>query len=213
MYRQQLSGIFVGSLSNLKNIMITKISADELEKRSDMLKLQDVFQSASPIDRISDCHFIECIDGSIKTKLYTSQINETLDEMIETTESEEMNVTVEQMVAVRLMESEMILQLFMALVLEIDGEDVSLHYMSHSRTLYHWPDNEDISWQEDIICIMPPPKYLNSRNQLEFPKDALEHAKQCTLNRDCVKKFNLHNCFTQQVKGNSAQRQMGRFVQ
>ena len=74
----------------------------------------------------------------------------------------------------------------MALVVEIDGEDVYLLYMARAGCFYHWLLVEDQSWQDktDIICVVPQPTYhMNSRDKLEFASNVLDFVEKKALEK------------------------------
>ena len=72
---------------NLKNIKITKISEQEMLERAAQLDLKELFENARTTPKITQCHFIKLENGSIRTKLYTSQVLSLQDEDTDNTEN------------------------------------------------------------------------------------------------------------------------------
>lgn len=56
---------------------------------------------------------------------------------------------------------------------------------------YHWPLVEDQFWQDktDVICVVPQPTYMYSRDQLEFVLNALDFVENKTLERHNIKQL------------------------
>ena len=77
---------FEMAVLNLKNIKITKISEQEMFERAAQLDLKELFENARTIPKITQCHFIKLENGSIRTKLYTSQVLSLQDEDTDNTE-------------------------------------------------------------------------------------------------------------------------------
>ena len=71
---------------NLKNIKITKISEEEVYEHAAQLDPKELFENARAIPQITQCHFRKLENGSIRTKLYTSQVLSLQDEDTENTE-------------------------------------------------------------------------------------------------------------------------------
>ena len=78
---------FEMAVLNLKNIKITKISEQEMFERAAQLDLKELFENARTIPKITQCHFIKLENGSIRTKLYTSQVLSLQDEDTDNTEN------------------------------------------------------------------------------------------------------------------------------
>ena len=80
---------FEMAVLNLKNIKITKISEEEVYERAAQLDLKELFENARAIPKITQCHFVKLENGSIRTKLYISQVFSLQDE---DTDNKEKNV-------------------------------------------------------------------------------------------------------------------------
>ena len=157
-------------------MIIFKITNTELEEQSTYFNLSEIFQSAIPVPKISECHALTSLGNNVlKTKLYSSQELNEDDKIDQTTEIEssaisDCDIHAGKMVAVHLAgKHKEIAKVYMALVVETDGEDVHLLYMARAGCFHHWPLVEDQSWQDkmDVICVVPQPTYcMNSRDQL-----------------------------------------------
>ena len=79
---------------NLKNINITKISEEEVYEHAAQLDLK-LFENARATPKITKCHFIKLENGSIRTKLYTSQVLSLQDEDTDNTEKNVDNTEVD----------------------------------------------------------------------------------------------------------------------
>ena len=86
---------FEMAVLNLKNIKITKISEQEMFERAAQLDLKELFENARTIPKITQCHFIKLENGSIRTKLYTSQVLSLQDEDTDNTEKNVDNAEVD----------------------------------------------------------------------------------------------------------------------
>ena len=71
---------------NVKNIKITRISEEEAYERAAQLDLKELFENTRAIPKITQCHFVKLENGSIRTKLYTSQVLSLQDEDTDNTE-------------------------------------------------------------------------------------------------------------------------------
>ena len=78
---------FEMAVLNLKNIKITKISEEDVYEHAERLDLKELFENARAIPKITKCHFIKLENGSIRTKLYTSQVLSLQDEDTDNTEN------------------------------------------------------------------------------------------------------------------------------
>ena len=124
---------FITAVSDVKNVIIFKITSTELEERSTYFNLSEIFQSAIPVPKISECHAHTSLGNNVLiTKLNSSQefnednkINQTT--KIESSDIGDCDVGAGKMVAVHLTgKREEIAKVYMALVVETDGEDVHL---------------------------------------------------------------------------------------
>ena len=77
---------FEMAVLNLKNIKITKISEEEVYECAAKLDLKELFENARAIPKIIQCHFVKLENGSIRRKLYTSQVLSLQDEDTDNTE-------------------------------------------------------------------------------------------------------------------------------
>ena len=184
---------FITAVSDLKNVIIFKITNTELEERSTYFNLSEIFQSAIPVPKISECHALTNLGNNVLiTKLNSSQELNEDDKIDQTTEIESSDISdcdigAGKMVAVHLAgKLKEIAKVYMALVVEIDGEDVYLLYMARAGCFYHWLLVEDQSWQDktDIICVVPQPTYrMNSRDKLEFASNVLDFVEKKALEK------------------------------
>ena len=180
-----------------KNVIIFKITNTELEERSTYFNLSEIFQSAIPVPKISECHALISLGNNVLiTKLYSSQELNEDDKIGQTTEIEssaisDSDIRAGKMVAVHLAgKRKEIAKVYKALVVETDGEDVHLLYMARAGCFHYWPLVEDQSWQDkmDVICVVSQPTYrMNSRDQLEFASNVLDFVEKKTLERHNIK--------------------------
>ena len=80
---------------NLKNINVTKISEEEVYEHAAQLDLEELFENARATPQITKCHFVKLENGSIRTKLYTSQVLSLQDEDTDNTEKNVDNTEVD----------------------------------------------------------------------------------------------------------------------
>ncbi len=68
-------------------------------------------------------------------------------------------------------------------ILQLDGTDASLRYLTKSGNLYQWLSDQDDYWQpvEDIICDVPFPNLANNRGQLVFEQEILDKVNNAAL--------------------------------
>ena len=64
---------FITAVSDIKNVIIFKITNTELEKWSTYFNLSEIFQSAIPVPKISECHALTSLGNNVlRTKFYSS---------------------------------------------------------------------------------------------------------------------------------------------
>ena len=79
---------FITAVSDIKNVIIFKITNTELEKWSTYFNLSEIFQSAIPVPKISECHALTSLGNNVlRTKFYSSQELNKDDKIDQTTET------------------------------------------------------------------------------------------------------------------------------
>ena len=79
---------FITAVSDIKNVIIFKITNTELEKWSTYFNLSEIFQSAIPVPKISECHALTSLGNDVlRTKFYSSQELNKDDKIDQTTET------------------------------------------------------------------------------------------------------------------------------
>ena len=106
--------------------------------------LSEIFQSAIPVSKISECHALTSLGYNVlTTKLYSSQELNEDDKVDQTTEIESSDISdcdtsAGKMVAVHLAgKRKEIAKVYMALVVQTDGEDFHLLYKARAGCFYH----------------------------------------------------------------------------
>ena len=122
---------FITAVSDVKIVIIFKITDTELEEQSTYFNLSEIFQSAIPVPKISEYHTLASLGKNVlTTNLYSSQelneddkIDQTTD--IESSDISDFDISAGKMVAVHLAgKHKEIAKVYMVLVVGTDGEDV-----------------------------------------------------------------------------------------